>query len=63
MSRTVLKSPTEIGIMDDANRIIREILAELRERIRPGMTTLDIDPGRLPLKQDHIPDRAEPDSL
>ena len=43
MSRTVLKSPSEIRIMDDANRIIRGILEELRERIRPGMTTLDID--------------------
>lgn len=43
MSRTVLKSPAEIEIMDEANRIIREILAELRRRIRPGMTTLEVD--------------------
>lgn len=43
MNRTILKSPTEIAIMDDANRIIREILSELEERIRPGMTTMDID--------------------
>jgi methionyl aminopeptidase len=43
MTRTVLKSPAEIRIMDDANRIVREILAELRERIAPGMTTLEID--------------------
>ena len=43
MSRTVLKSPDEIRIMDDANRIIRGILAELRDRIRPGITTLDVD--------------------
>lgn len=43
MSRTVLKSPAEIEIMDEANRIIREILTELRKRIRPGMTTLEVD--------------------
>ncbi len=29
--------------MDQANRIIREILAEMRTSIRPGVTTLDID--------------------
>ena len=43
MSRTVLKSPTEIEIMDQANRIIREILMELRGRIRPGVSTLEVD--------------------
>ena len=43
MSRSVLKSHDEVRIMDDANRIIRGILAELRDRIRPGMTTLAID--------------------
>jgi methionyl aminopeptidase len=29
--------------MDEANAIIRRILLELRERIRPGITTLEID--------------------
>jgi len=43
MSRLVLKSPAEIAIMDDANRIIRGLLEELREHIRPGMTTAEID--------------------
>ncbi len=43
MNRTILKSPAEIEIMDRANRIIREILDELRTRIRPGVTTLEID--------------------
>jgi methionyl aminopeptidase len=43
MSRTVLKSATEIALMDEANRIVRTVLGELRERIRPGMTTMDID--------------------
>jgi len=43
MSRTVLKSPAEIQIMDEANKIIRDILGVLREIIRPGMTTKEID--------------------
>lgn len=43
MTRTILKSPAEIRIMDEANKIIREILAELRGTIRPGMTTKEID--------------------
>jgi methionyl aminopeptidase len=43
VNRTILKSPAEIEIMDRANRIIREILDELRRRIRPGVATLDID--------------------
>lgn len=43
MSRTVLKSPDEIRIMDAANQVIREILSELRDRIRPGISTLEID--------------------
>ena len=43
MNGTSLKSLAEIEIMDRANRIIRSILAELRETVRPGITTLDID--------------------
>jgi methionyl aminopeptidase len=43
MSRLVLKSPAEIEIMDRANRIVREVLRELRRRVRPGMTTMEID--------------------
>lgn len=43
MNGTHLKSPAEIEIMDRANRIIREILADLREMVRPGITTLEID--------------------
>ena len=39
----VLKSPAEIEIMDQANRIIRGILDELSQSIRPGMTTMEID--------------------
>lgn len=43
MSRMVLKSPAEIAIMHEANLIIRRIFDQLRERIRPGMTTAEID--------------------
>lgn len=43
MSRMVLKSPAEIAIMHEANLIIRRIIDELRERVRPGMTTAEID--------------------
>lgn len=39
----VLKSNAEIGIMDEANAILRGILDDLREVIRPGISTLDID--------------------
>lgn len=43
MSRLVLKSPAEIEIMDEANRIIRDIFADLRAKIVPGLTTMQID--------------------
>jgi len=39
----VLKSPAEIAIMHEANLIIRRIIDELRDRVRPGMTTAEID--------------------
>ena len=39
----VLKSSAEIAIMHEANLIIRRIIDELRERVRPGMTTAEID--------------------
>lgn len=38
-----LKSPEEIEIMRAANRIVSEILAELRQQVRPGTTTGEID--------------------
>lgn len=43
MSGLVLKSEDEIRIMDEANLIVRRVLRELRARIRPGMTTMEID--------------------
>lgn len=43
VTRTVLKSPAEIRIMDEANRIVRQILAEVGSRIAPGVTTGELD--------------------
>jgi methionyl aminopeptidase len=43
LTRTTLKSRAEIALMDEANRIIRGILADLRSFVRPGITTLDVD--------------------
>jgi methionyl aminopeptidase len=38
-----LKTPREIEIMRSANIIVAEVLAELRERARPGVTTSELD--------------------
>src|ERR1044071_6675944 len=38
-----LKSPKEIDTMRGASRIVGEILLELRENVREGATTADID--------------------
>ena len=43
MSRMVLKSPSEIAIMHEANLIIRRTLRDLSGVIRVGMTTDEID--------------------
>src|SRR4029077_12777399 len=43
VTRTTLKTPAEIALMDEANRIIRGILADLRSFVRPGVSTLEID--------------------
>lgn len=39
----ILKSPREIQIMRKANRIVAETLAMLAEKIRPGLTTWQLD--------------------
>jgi len=39
----MLKSPEEIEIMRAANVIVAEVLAELRSRVRPGVTTGELD--------------------
>ena len=38
-----LKTKAEIETMRTANRIVAEILAELRRRVRPGVTTAELD--------------------
>ncbi len=38
-----IKSAREIAIMRQANRIVAEILAELKAKVAPGITTLELD--------------------
>ena len=38
-----LKSPCEIEVMRAANLIVAEVLAQLREHVRPGVTTAELD--------------------
>lgn len=39
----VLKTPGELELMDEANRIVHSILEGLAQRIAPGVTTLELD--------------------
>jgi methionyl aminopeptidase len=39
----VLKSAQEVDVMRRANAIVAEILAELRQHVRPGVTTAELD--------------------
>jgi methionyl aminopeptidase len=39
----LLKSPREIALMEKANRIVAEILEEMRERVHPGVETRELD--------------------
>ncbi|MEW6660188.1 MAG: type I methionyl aminopeptidase [Thermodesulfobacteriota bacterium] len=39
----LLKSPQEIARMEKANRIVAEILEEVKERVRPGVETRELD--------------------
>ncbi len=39
----VLKTPAEIDLMDQANRIVHEVLDGIAERIAPGATTGELD--------------------
>lgn len=39
----VLKSPNEIALMRQAGRIVANVLAELRERVKPGVSLLELD--------------------
>lgn len=38
-----LKSPQEIEVMRAANMIVAEVLAELRDQVRPGLPTAEMD--------------------
>jgi methionyl aminopeptidase len=52
-----LKSPREIDIMRRANVIVAEVLQELKRRVAPGVTTLDLDAiaEEMTLKRNAIP--------
>jgi methionyl aminopeptidase len=52
-----LKSPREIEIMRRANAIVAEVLQELKKRVAPGVTTLELDAvaEELTLKRNAIP--------
>jgi len=52
-----LKSPREIEIMRRANVIVAEVLQELKRRVAPGMTTLELDAiaEEMTLKRNAIP--------
>jgi methionyl aminopeptidase len=39
----IVKSPREIELMRTANRIVAEIHVRLKEHVKPGVTTLDLD--------------------
>ncbi len=39
----IIKSVNEIALMRQAGRIVATVLHEIKERIRPGVTTLDLD--------------------
>ena len=39
-----LKSPRDLEILRYANRIVAEILTELRTQITPGVSTLELSP-------------------
>ena len=52
-----LKSAREIEIMRRANIIVAEVLQALKERVAPGVTTLDLDAvaEELTLKKKRFP--------
>jgi methionyl aminopeptidase len=52
-----LKSPREIEIMRRANVIVAEVLQELKRRVAPGMTTLELDAiaEEMTLKRNAVP--------
>ncbi|MBI2562328.1 MAG: type I methionyl aminopeptidase [candidate division NC10 bacterium] len=41
--RIVLKAPWELGLLRRSNRLVAETLAALAQRVKPGVTTLELD--------------------
>jgi len=41
--RIILKAPWELELLRKSNRLVAETLAELSRRVRPGVTTLELD--------------------
>ncbi len=41
--RIVLKAPWELDLLRRSNRLVAETLAALSDRVKPGVTTLDLD--------------------
>ena len=41
--RVILKAPWELELLRKSNRLVAETLAELERRVRPGVTTLELD--------------------
>jgi len=39
----IIKSPQEIAILRESNRIVAQVLASLKEAIRPGVSTKELD--------------------
>ena len=39
----ILKSPEEVEKIEKAGRIVAEVLLELKEQVKPGVTTLELD--------------------
>ncbi|MDW8408449.1 MAG: M24 family metallopeptidase, partial [Anaerolineae bacterium] len=39
----VLKTANEIALMRQAGRIVATVLAEVRERVRPGVSLIELD--------------------
>ena len=39
----MLKTDRELDLMREANRIVAVVLSELRDRIKPGVSTLELD--------------------
>ncbi len=66
MSRVILKSAGEIALMRESGRIVGEVLTLIGSRIRPGVTTAELDTlaeefirsqGGLPAFKGYGPDR------